>query len=251
MSPVIKHIAHPYPVELYQARLDHAHVTGQPLVEKPFWYEDVSDDDFYRGYLYYDLYACIGWPSEVSDKDSGLPGYAAIVGVVRPGELGEDEYYDPRDAKFLLLAEVQSLDVPVLLDQCVKLREKYGFGIQPTLLTTWFGDPERFLTTLALYNERLIREGGERNAILVTPPDDFYTPSIFDNYVRSIRACLAPGKIRLYFGKCDILKNRLREFVRDDPAVLAAGGLIHSLLSRCMWMDQVESAAFSVEEAIA
>ena len=247
---VIKFISHPYAPELWQARKDHAHITKQPLVERPFWYEDIRDDDFYRGYLYHDLYACIGWPSEVKENDIGMPGYAAIVGVVKPKELGKDDHCDTQDAKFLLLDEVQSPHVPLLLDECVKMRERYGFGIQPNLLTVWLGDPERFMTTLALYNERLTRGKGDHNAILITPPDDFYSPSIFDNYVRSIRTCLVPGKIRFYFGKCDILKERLRNFHRDDPAVLAAGGLIHTMLSRCMWMDNVKSNVFKVEETI-
>lgn len=246
MESVIKHISHPYPAELYQARRDQAHITNQTLVEHPWWYEDLE-----AKYLYHDLYACIGWPSEVADNDLGLPGYAGIVGVIRPPELTKEERFNPIDAKFLLLAEVQTDDVPTLLKHCLQLREKYGFGIQPNLLTVWFGDPKRFATTLALANERLYELGGSRNEILVSPPDDFYTPMVFDNYVRSLKSCLQKGDLRFYFGDCDILKNKLREFVRDDPAVMAAGGLVHSLLSRCMWMDETQgSTVFNVEEAV-
>lgn len=243
---IIKHITHPYALETMQARRDQAHITGQPLVERPWWYEDME-----TGRLYHDLFACLGWPSEVSDRDTGLPGYAAIVGVLRPMDLDKDTHYNPQDAKFLLLTEAQDKDVPTLLEKCVDMREKYGFGIQPQLLTVWFGDPDRFYQTLALANERLTANGGNRRAILVSPPDDFGTPMIFDNYVRSLQSCLIKGKVRFFFReKTQSLRVRLKEFRRDDPAVLAAGGLVHSLLGRCMWMDQVQgSTVFTVEEA--
>ena len=242
MKPVIKHIAHPYPSALLMARRDHAKITGQPLMERPWWFEDLE-----TGYLYHDLYACIGWPSEVSDKDVGQPGYAAIVGVIRPKTAPKDQYYEPRDAKFLLLCEAESFDIHTLLRECLHMREKYGFGLQPDLLTAWYGDPERFALPVALFNERM---PDETKAILITPPDDFYVPKIFDNYVRSLQSTLIKGKQRFWFGTCTILKTRIKEFMRDDPAVLAAGGLVHSLLARTMWMDQSDSMAFSVEEAV-
>ncbi len=242
MKSIIRQITHPEPAALWQARHDHAHITGQELVEPPWWYEDIE-----TGETYHDIFGCIGWPSEASDKTLGLPGYAAIIGVKRPKGLDIKAHYDPRDAEFYLLAESQSLHVPVLLRDCLKMREKYGFGVQPELLSVWYGDPERFTTTLALFNERL----GEQNAIVLGPPDDFYVPKIFDNYVRSLRSTIIKGEARFFVGACDILPTRAKEFRRDDPCVLAVGGLIHSLLNRCMWMSQVEgSTCFSVEEAV-
>jgi len=136
------------------------------------------------------------------------------------------------------------------LSECLKLRQRYGFGIRE-LMRVWKGDPDRFLTTLALFNERLTIAGGDRAAILISPPEDFYLPKMFDNYVRSIKSCLVPGNVRFFFNKNEILKNRLREFRRDDPAVMAIGGLIHSLLSTCTWMDQVQETVFNVERAYA
>ena len=243
---VIKHVSHPYAPELWQARMDQAHITNQPMVERPWWYEDTS------GNTWHDLYACIGWPSEVSDKDTGMPGYAAIVGIERPKQLDMETHYNPVDARFFMLAETQSKDVPTLIDQCVAMREVFGFGSQPSLLQVWFGDPDRFLTTLALKNEWLIKQGGDNNALLVTPPDDYYTPMIFDNYVRSLQSCLIKDKERLFLRSCEIIRSRINEFFRDDPAILAIGGLIHSSLSRCMWMSQTEQGAgcFTVEERV-
>lgn len=251
MIPVIKHITHPETAALYQARLDHATITGQEFVENPWWYEDLENK-----YLYHDLYGCIGWPSEVADSNHQLPGYIAIVGVLRPSNLDKLEHFDPKDAKFFLIEEFETLDVPTLIAQCLLMREKYGFGLTPSLLDVWYGDPERFVTMLAIMNERLIQQGGDHNALMIAPPDDFYVPHIFDHYVRSLKSCLkpkVPGKKetrRLFFhDRCTTVKTHSKEFYRDDPCVLAVGGLIHTLLNRCMWMGQVDGeTVFSVEE---
>ena len=207
MKSIIRIVSHPYPAALMMARRDHAIVTGQHLIEKPYWYENIENGD-----TFHDLYGCIGWPSEVSDKDEGMPGYAAVVGVVRPKTLGKDEHYDPTDAKFMLLCEAEGLDVPGLLRKCLDMRDKYGFGLNPTLMSTWLGDPERFVTTVALMNERIILKGGEQKAFLIAPPDDFYVPRIFDSYFRSLRSCLAVDRIRFFFNHLDILQTRLKEF---------------------------------------
>ena len=243
MKSIIRLITHPYAWELHLARHDEAIVTGQPMTERPYWYENTE-----TGQLYHDIMGCVGWPSEINNEGNYLPGYIAIVGIVRPNK--DMEHYNPLDANFQLLAEAESNDVPTLLSECLRLREKYGFGLNE-VLKVWWGDPDRFLTTLALRNERLIKSGGDNAAILVSPPNDFYMPKMFDNYVRSIKSCLVPGNVRFYFGTCEIIKNRLREFKRDDPAVMAVGGMVHSLLTNCTWMDQVQETVFNVEREYA
>ncbi len=115
-------------------------------------------------------------------------------------------------------------------------------------MTFFFGDAERFVIPLALMNEELIEEGGDTNAILVTPYDEIYAPKIFDSYVRALRSTLLKETRRFYFGFNDILRNRLREFQKDDPAVFAAGGLVFSLLNRVRWMDSRQETAFTVED---
>ncbi|MBE9570741.1 MAG: hypothetical protein IMF11_08940 [Proteobacteria bacterium] len=237
----IRLVIHPHSVDLLRARTDYATITGVEMVERPYWYENTK-----TGQLYYDLYACIGWPGEVTDSTDGLPGYAAIVGVVRPTD--SLDIPNPLNANFQLLAEVESKDVSILLKKCVKLREDYGFGIHKNLLRVWLGDPDRFFTPLALCNEGLVEEGGDRAAIMVSPPDDFYAQKIFDSYVRALRSTLLEETMRFYFGYNDILQNRLREFKRDDPTVFAVGGLVYSLLCRCRWMDVQGETAFNVED---
>jgi hypothetical protein len=228
---MIEKITHPYAWELTIARTDDAIVTGQPLVERPYWYRDST-----TGEDYWDLYGCVGWPSEVTDKDMGLPGYLGVVAIVK------DDKIKPEDSTFKLLAEFESYDIPSLLDHMVTLRQEFGFGLHPGLLQGWFGDPERFITALALLNERLTSDDPGQ-AILVLPPDDFY--------VRSLQSVIIIGRKRFYFGANQVLKSKLQggqEFKRDTPAVNAVGGLIHSLLSRCTWMDQSRENLFMVLE---
>jgi hypothetical protein len=235
MTPKIKKVQHPYGWELLTARKDAAIVTGKPMVERPWWFENIE-----TGQCYYDLVAGIAWPTEISEKDDGRAGYAAIVGIVK----GQRK---PQDAAFHLLAEAESKDIPTLLDHMLELRATWGHGIQPDLLSSWYGDPDKFVTTTALLNERLIQAGGDKASILITPPDDFYSPKAFEIYVRSMHSVIVPGKIRFGFGGNEILKNRCKEFKKDDPAIMAVGGVIHSLLSRTMWMSDAANNCFTVE----
>ena len=240
MRSKIKLVTHPHSIDLLQARTDYARITEVEMVERPFWYSNTE-----TGQLYYDIYSTIGWPGEVTDSTDGLPGYAAIVGVVRPND--SLDTLCPLNANFQLLDEVESKDVPTLLRKCVKLREEWGFGIHKNLLSFFFGDADRFFTPLALCNEGLIEKGGEKAAITITPPDDSYAQKIFDSYVRALRSTLLKETRRFYFGYNDILQNRLREFKQDDPCVFAVGGLIYSLLCRCRWMDAARETVFNVE----
>lgn len=231
----------------WAARKDYAIVTGQELIERPWWYEDVE-----TGRLFHDLYACIGWPSEVRESDLGLAGYAAIIGIIRPHNRVES--YNPALAKFLLLDEVESMDVPTLIDACVEMRTRWGFGVRDGLLSAWYGDPDRFLITMARTNEWLTKAGGPENAMLVVPPEDFYSPKVFDQYTRALQSVLLrkggdKKTVRFYFGGFTVLKNRLEAFTKDDPAIMAAGGLIHSLLCRTLWMDELGETVFNVEDS--
>lgn len=233
MSCIIKKITHPEAYELRQARLDEAHITKQPFVERPFYYQNTEN-----GEQYYDLYGCVGWPTEVSEKDEGRPGYVAIVGAVKD----EQPIKEPI---FRLLAEAESKNIPTLLIQMLTMRHKYGYGQHPTLLQSWFGDPERFITTIARFNEN-----HKSKELMVSPPVDFYNPTRFDDYARSMQSTISKDiEIKRFkFSGLEILKNRLREFKRDEPAVMAVGGLVHTLLLSCEWMDQVSQNMFVIEE---
>jgi hypothetical protein len=231
MTCIINKITHPYAYELRQARIDNAIVTNKPLVERPFYYEHTEKKE-----QYHDLYGCIAFPTEVTEKDLGRPGYCGIIAVLKTDKPVEQ-------SGFLLMEEIESKDVATLLTHAINFRQKYGYGLHPTLLQSWWGDPERFVTTIALFNQH-----HQDKEILIAPPVDFYEPKAFDIYSHSMRSVITLGRVRFGFGNNTILKNRLLLYKRDDPAVLAVGGLIHTLLLSCEWMDQVRENAFVVEE---
>jgi hypothetical protein len=231
----IRKVTHSHAWELTLARTDHANVTGQPLVERAYWYEDNLS-----GVQYRDVYGCVGWPTEITDTDMGMPGYLAVVGVVKDDSA-------PENSKFWMLAEYEHYDIPTMLEQMVELRQEYGFGLHPGLMQGWHGDPERFVTAMALYNERLtVNDPGQ--AILIIPPADYSVHNRFDEYVRSLRSVIVRGRKRLYFNGFDVLKGKMQGFSPDCPAVLAVGGLVHTLLMTTMWMDQARENAFNVED---
>ena len=236
MKPILKLITHPEPWQTYRARQDEAKVTGQPFVEKPWWYENTE-----TGQLYYELYACIGWPTPVTNQGLGLPGYAAIIGVVRPSET--IEHTSPVDANFQLIEESESRDVNSLIEKCVVLRRKYGYS------GSFTGNPEKFVTTIALKNEALRRKDiTKKDVITISPPLDFYDTNNFEIYVRALRSCIQADSTRLYFGGNPILKTRIQEFTVDDPAVMAVGGIVHTLLNNVLWMDSSTSNVFTVDD---
>ena len=236
MISKIKKVTHPHAWELYQPRIDESIVTGQPLVERPFWYEHTD-----TGQAYHDIYGCVGWPTEDTDATKGMPGYAAVIAVVKSDRPIQKSW-------FRLMGEGESEHVHVLFSHMLRLREEYGFGIHPGLMQTFFGDPDKHITRLALLNEELTAKHGERGAILITPPDEFYDPDAFDNYKRSFETAILSEPSRFAFGGNSILKAKHRQYRVNDPAIFAIGGLVHSLLNRTMWMDQTRQNAFTVEE---
>jgi hypothetical protein len=235
-----KRIPEPLHWMLYQQRIEEARITGQKHVERQYWYENLE-----TGQQYYDLFGCVGWPTEVTDKNDMRPGYIAIVGVIK-------DHKTPQEAVFQLMAEAESKDIPTLLINMNKLRLDFGYGSHPALFEAWIGDPDRFIATIAKLNEKLKeKNGSDKNAIIIAPPFDFSLPDKFEIYSRSFYSVVADkDNLRFYYGKNEILRNRKSEFKRDDPAILAIGGLVHTLLHSTPWMDQVQDNMFVVEEGI-
>jgi len=223
---------------LRQAREDDARVTGKKLVEPVHHYRNTQ-----TGQLYYALYGCIGWPNVISDKPKAAnrPGYLAIVGMIKGKRPAESAYIQ-------LLAEAESHSIGVLLDEMVRLRVEYGFGLHPSLLNSWYGDQERFVMEIAARNDALIKSGGDRQAILIHTPLDFYDVKAFDLYVRALTEALSNRNQRLFYGGNEILKNRVGEYSEKDPVIVGMGGLVYSLTLSMPWMDMVQENAFNVEE---
>jgi rRNA maturation protein Nop10 len=233
----IRKVTHPYAWELALARTDHANLTGQPLVERPFWYENTGTDQ-----CYYDLFGCIGWPTEDTDATKGMPGYVAVIAVVKDAR-------PIKEAWFRLMGEGESESIGALLSHVLRLRSEFGYGLHPGLLQTFWGDPDKHIMRLALTNEALAeKHDGEGHSILVSPPTDFSDPDAFNSYRRSFDEAIKVEPARFAFGGNSILKTNHRLYRMGDPAILAVGGLVHKLIMETPWMDQARENAFNVED---
>ena len=224
------------PEATMMARRDFAKVRKEKHVEPPFWFEDDK-----TGRLYRNLYICIGWPQRVTERGDSLPGYSAVVGVLK------EEDVPAIDSRFMLLAEVEEHSVEQLLTKAVVMRREWGFGVKKDLLSVFYGDFRPFELTVANYNGVVIEmEGNDRNAVVVIPNDDYDTPQAFDVYLRRLESVLSEDGKRLFLGDSEIVRNRLLSFVRDDPAITGLGGMVHSLLMRTPWMEDRSPTVFSV-----
>jgi hypothetical protein len=237
MPNVIKLVTHPQSYELRQARLDYAHITGQPMIERPYYFENTE-----TGQQYYGLYGCVGWPTKDTEKTKGQPGYVAVVGVVKSERPIQKSW-------FKLMGEGESEHIPVLLDSILRLREQFGFGTHPELLQHFTGDcdKETINTIIALRNEELLKKDGT-GTILISPPNDFGTPDTFDTYKRSFDWSITCSPALFAPGSNSILRVKHQEYHKDNPAILAIGGLIHWLLTAVPWMEQSRSNCFVLEE---
>lgn len=237
---MIRKISPPEAFALRQARIDESIITGQPYIERPYYYENTDN-----GQQYHDLMGCIGWPNIITDKSKApnRPGYIAIIGIVK-------NKVPIEKAQFRIMEEFEHHNIVTLFYTMVRLRIKWGFGLHPGLLQTWIGDCDRFITELALFNENLVRYGKPNSAILIAPPDDFGIPNMFDVYTRTISQALDSDTQRLFYGGNTILKNRIKEFMDKDPVIIGMGGLVYSLVRRCTWMDQTQENVFTVEEGV-
>lgn len=233
----IEVIQEKYPEATMQARRDFALIQKQRVVEPAYWFRNTETGEEYHG-----LYAGIGWPQRVTEKGDQLPGYAVIVAVTKGQGVAED-------AAFKIVEEIESLSVDLLIQKCIKLRARWGFGVHPHLMRVFLGDYRQFEMVVANYNARVIEsDGDDRQAFIVSPPDDFDNLQAFDIFVRRLQSVLTAKAKRLYLGDHEIIKNRILSFRRDDPAIMALGGLVHALLLRTPWMEQSTPSVFQLLE---
>ena len=223
----------------YQSTVDDAHCKGIKLTPRAYHYEDTE-----TGQQYHDLYGCIGWPTEDEDNKKGLPGYLAIIGVVK------SDKRPPEKAGFRLMGEYENPYLIALFMGIQVLRNQFGFGQHPELLKTFYGDPDKNITDLAAYNADLERTGEIKKEIILAPPLDMYDTEAFDNYKRSLDTAILNQPTRFVFGGNSILKTKHHEYRRNNPAVYAIGGLIHTLLHTTPWMDSQSENMFVVEEGV-
>ena len=212
-----------------QARRDFAHITKTPIVEKPYWFQDME-----TGNEYYGIYGCIGWPQKFQGRGDELPGYGCVLGVRKI------EGQDPENAQFDILDDCRQPpgNEDLLIQDCILMRNRWGFGVHNDLMPVCYGDYRPFELLVADFNTKLTDKTGEEHAFIVSPPDDFDQQTVFHIYVSRLGSVLAARQKRLYLGNHQTTKNRLQGFKNLDPVIMGLGGLIHTLLLRQPWMEQ-------------
>jgi hypothetical protein len=229
-----------YPIETMMARRDFAHVTKTRVVEPPYWFRDTA-----TGLEYHGIYGAIGWPQRLSERGDERSGYGVVVGVRKiKGQ-------DPGDARFDVLEEIQELSGSegLLIKSCVEMRSRWGYGVHESILPVFYGDHRPFELVVADFNTRIAETmNNDRHAFIVTPPDDYDNAKAFDVFMGRLASVLAEKSKRLYLGNHDVIKNRIQAFKRDDPAIMALGGLVHVLLLRQSWMEQSTESVWQMED---
>jgi len=182
---------------------------------------------------YYHIAGGIAWPGVEA------PGYALIVGV-------KVEMENDKEVPMLFCreeAEGQSVDG--LLEQCLNLRERYGY--QQGLLQYWYGDSERLQSSVSRFNQQLQDETNRAKGVYLSRPADFEKSNRLEIYLDEIRSLLTPresGAKSLFIGNCHRLQNALRSVLGDAakrysdddcPPVACLGYVVHSLLASMPW----------------
>ncbi|RJQ56450.1 MAG: hypothetical protein C4530_14520 [Desulfobacteraceae bacterium] len=202
---------------------DMALVTGKKNVPPPFYYRNIEN-----GAEYWTILAGIGWPGKIEERGAD-PGFAVIVAVDKT---------DSDKPTFRLLAEVQRAGVEELMRDCIGLQQKYGHS--EGLLDYFLGDHEGYTSVYHRINEEIKRQGISPvfRGFYVNPPEDFDKPNAFDLYADSIRSVLGDEK-RLFLDEGDLIRAHLQNLKKDSPAILALGGVIHTLLCQKPWRKPV------------
>lgn len=235
MTHSLRLVTEQFPASTMMARKDFAKVQNKKLIEPVHWFTDGDNE-------YYNLFMGIGWPQRITERADQLPGYSCMVGVEKSAQIAAES------AKFIVLDEIEEFSVTQLLSASVEMRGLWGFGLHKRFLRVFYGDHRTFELTVANYNGRLIEDdGNDLNAVIVSPPDDYDTPQAFDIFLRRLEDVLSEKNKRLNLGNADIIRNRILSFTRNDPAIMALGGLMHVLLMRTPWMESLDSGVFGVD----
>lgn len=218
-----------FPENTMIARKDFAEVTKTRQYDPPYWFVDDKTDREYAA-----IYGCLGWPGQVEDNNSQANGYAAIIGVSR--QIGH----------FYILDEVEAVSPEMLVNKCIQMRSRWGFKEHPALMPFFFGDHLEFDLLVAQINVNLASKNAD--PFVISPPDDFERPNAFDIYFRRIQYVTDPDNKMLHVGDANIFRNRMIQFERGEPSVMAIGGLVHTALGRKPWMMSTEPNVFIVPD---
>lgn len=154
-----------------------------------------------------------------------VPGYLLAIGVRHntPGHID-------------CLVELESDDEMFLMDKAQAIQKEYGAGV----IENWWGDPGDLMS--------LVNERHGDNPVLVSSPVDSDQPDYFQICVSRLRVALRSGHKTLNINECNILRNSILSFIKDkqakagnNPVLIVAGGLVHTMLMIRPWEQAVES----------
>jgi len=163
--------------------------------------------------------------------------YSHIAGAIAMPTFEHDGYlitvgirYD--DQKMECLEEHQIEREIELIKKAAEIRDEYG-----PALSVFYGDPMAMMPVIH----------GQKKPISVAPPLAYDLDDSFQLYIMQIQGSLLNETKRLILGNCNILRNHFASFVKDknarskdNPVLVAAGSLVHTLLTSRPWEQAVE-----------
>ncbi len=212
-----------------------AEITCRNSYVKPAFYRNIETGGEYSW-----LAGGVGWSC------GQMPGYCCIIGVEKPET-------NAGRIRFRVLDEQESPSVKSVLESCLYLRDRWGYGKYSELFEFWYGDYKRFSPIINAFNSTLIRNPGDTNGLYFATPSAFEMENRFQIYVERIRECLSPdetGQKRLVLRDCQIIRTRIQNMppeaidkadVDQFPAIAAVGFAVHSLSEAKPWESQVNN----------
>jgi len=223
-----------------QSREDWAIVYDQDFVLKTPIFHNLETGD-----KYCDIWGGIAYPSV------SLSGCIIVIGVI----LQDDQ------PVFKILEAVEEKEIFELFRKLIKLRVKYGFGMDARLLPWWIGEPDKFQPLVSRLTQKLEEELGEGRGIYIKPPVDFGEKYSFPLYIRQLfrsRDLKLRDPVYLELNGFQNISSYAQAIQSEDaekgnyedfPMVGLLGGMMHTLLTQMPWMEDSQAGqAFHLED---
>jgi hypothetical protein len=165
--------------------------------------------------------------------------------------------------QFKVLDEAEDKSFDNLLEECIRLRTRYGFWKSPDALPYWYGDCERYTPFISDFHHSLIKRNETETMIAIADPLDFNKPNSTEMYLKRVLSSLQPdqdGHKKIFLGNnCKRLRAQLQNFLaegadiklaEDWPGVLALGYVAHSVFAIKPWEAHAETDIFEEEKEL-
>ncbi len=207
------------------ANRDFAAMTGQEYCRRPTFFRHKETGD-------YSWLSCgLCWPVMSSSEK----GCAVIIG----SSMDDTPSFTVLDAGLSQTARG-------LVQECLRLRDKWGFRLSSELFRTWTGLP--------LF-ERMLLEANEKldPGLIVNPPVDSDAENADQLYINTIQELTVDHRLKI--GPVAV-RDALRGMVlsdadkslSDSPIVAAVAYTLHQMICSQSWLDHGDRA-FNLEDA--